>query len=48
LHGGRADARLLGQIGDIDEPLTAVRVAVRRRVVVEPDAREFIDATVCP
>jgi len=48
LHGGRADARLLGQIGDVDEPLTTMRVAVSRGVVVQPDARELIDTAVRP
>ena len=37
----RADAGAFGQIGDVDEPLTAVRVAVLGPVVEQPQARKL-------
>ena len=48
LDGRRSDPRLLGQIRDVDEPLTIARVAVCRCVVAQPDAGELIDAAVGP
>src|SRR5271169_2624383 len=45
---GDANARVLGQIGDVDEPLSAVGVAILAQIVAQPWARKFAQCPVGP
>ena len=48
LRCGRSNARVIRQIRDVDESLTAVRVSIFAHIVAQPEARERVHLAIGP